>query len=248
MSRERLRAIVNGVLARGGLRLVSAAWGPRGFASAFGRLRRSGFVPRQIVDVGASDGAWTRECRTIFGDARYFLVDPLEENRAALAALAAADPRVRFWIGALGAAPGELELHVHGDQSSFLPSEYDRRGAAPRRVAVRPLDALVAAGEIAPPSLIKADVQGYELDVLRGAAESLASCEVVLLEVSYRRAYAGAPLAHEVVAFMGARGFRIYDVCSYAQRPGDGELFQSDLVFVRDGSVVFAHEGYEPRP
>lgn len=97
---------------------------------------------------------------------------------------------------------------------------------------VRRLNYFLASGEIAPPQLIKADVQGYELEVLRGATEALASADAVLLKVSFRELYEGQPLAHELIAFLGDRGFMIADVCSYSQG-ADGSLEQSDMLFLR---------------
>jgi FkbM family methyltransferase len=238
-----VRRVVNGVLGAAGVRAVSADWGPRGFAAALQRVKRCGVAPGQIVDVGAASGAWTRECLGVFPDARYFLVDPLEENRGALETLAAPRPNVSVWHGALGAREGQVEMHVHGDQSSVLSSEFAGKGDR-RVVPVRTLDSFLGKELRDPPALIKADVQGYELEVLKGAATCLRSAELLLLEVSFRRMYAGCPLAHEVIAFAGERGFRVYDVCSYLQRPRDGELVQADVLLAREGSKLFEFEGY----
>ena len=234
-----IRRSTNALLRPLGLRVVSASWGPRGPLDALRRARAQGVVPRQIVDVGASDGTWTRECLEIFPESQYLLIDPLPANAAALAAMAG--PRVRVWQGALGSAPGTLELHEHGDQSSFLASDsFAARGA--ERVEVRPLDSFLGGELPEPPDLIKADVQGFELEVLRGAKRCLESAHLLLLEVSYRRIYRDLPLAHEVIAFAGGAGFRIYDVCTYSGRPSDGELTQSDILFAREGSPLFANE------
>jgi FkbM family methyltransferase len=243
MTRETLRKAINSLLKPVGIRIVNADWGPRGFASSFDRLRRMGVVPGCIVDIGASDGTWTRECLQIFPTARYLLVDALEENRAALEELCAAHGNLSYWIGALGRSPGRLSFHLHGDQSSFLSSEYAESGGV-RELTVQTLDGLIAEQKLPAPQLIKADVQGYELEVLAGGAEALRAAELVLLEVSYRRAYAGCPLADQVIAELSRSGFRIYDICSYAQRPRDRELFQSDVLFAKATSKVFAHEGY----
>lgn len=231
--REAAKHLVNTLLARSGLRLSSATWGPTGFCKPLSRLANGGWAPRQIVDVGAFKGTWTTECMTVFPEARYFLIDPLPANRAALAELASRHPNVAAWFGAAGAANGELTIHSHADQSSPLVAvEPEWRATESVTVPMRTLDSFVASGEIAPPQLIKADVQGYELEVLRGASETLASADAVLLEVSFRELYEGQPLAHEVIAFLGDRGFLIADVCSYAQG-ADGSLEQSDMLFLK---------------
>jgi FkbM family methyltransferase len=242
--REFAKLLTNDALRLVDARVVSASWGPRGFAAALERAARAGLCLREIVDVGAASGTWTEECLRIAPDAKYFLVDPLEENRAALQRLAASHPNVHPWVGALGAHEEVRPLIVHGDQSSFYSSEYKTVGARTRSVAIRTLDSFLGQ-EILGPTLIKADVQGDELEVLRGAQKCLATTQLVLLEVSFRRIYAGAPLAHEVFAEMGSMGFRILDICTYAQRPRDHELAQSDVLFARADSRLFAYEGYE---
>lgn len=238
-----IRRSANALLRPFGLRLVSAGWGPRGPMDSLRRVRAQGLVPRQIVDVGASDGSWTRECLEVFPESRYLLVDPLAANAPALEELRRRHANVRVWQGALGRAPGTLELLVHGDQSSFLPSDSFSASEA-RRVEVRPLDSFLGTESLEPPDLIKADVQGFELEVLAGATRCLESAELLLLEVSYRRIYRNLPLAHEVIAFASGAGFRIYDICTYSGRPSDGELTQSDVLFAREGSPLFANEAW----
>lgn len=239
--RDSVRQLVNDVLGKAGVRLVNAAWGPRGYVNALQRIKRQGVCPAEIIDVGAAQGEWTRECMTIFPDARYLLVDPLAENLEALSRLAS--PKVKVWHGALGAADGTLSMRVHGDQSSFYASEYAEHGTV-RDIPVRTLDSLLDSEWIGRPGLIKADTQGYELEVLRGATRSMETAELLLLEVFFRRVYAGSPLAHEIVAFVAEYGFRAYDICNYMQRPRDGELTHADILFAREGSKIFEFEGY----
>jgi FkbM family methyltransferase len=241
--RRWLAETTNALLRPLGLRVVNARWGPRGPFDSLRRARDRGVPIRQIVDVGASNGTWTRECLPLFPDAHYLLVEPRPVHASALAALAAEHPNVRVWQGGLGSRPDTLALRVHGDQSSFLASESFPTDTT-QRVEVRTLDSLLGSDLLAPPDLIKADVQGYELEVLRGASACLATAKLLLLEVSYRRMYRDLPLAHEVIAYAGSHGFRICDVCTYAGRPSDGELMQSDLLFAPEGSPLFADESW----
>lgn len=236
------RTAIDAVASLFGVRIVNASWGPRGVFKALSRAKTGGLEPALVLDVGASNGQWTRACRDIFPQARYLLVDPLEANRAALAAMAQSDAHISAWCGAVGAAPGHLEIFEHGDQSSLLKSA-EFPGTA-RSVEVRTVDDLFEWVGSPDRVLLKADVQGYELEVLRGAERCLQSAEALILEVSYRRLYQGSALAHEIIAHVGARGFRIYDVCSYLQRPGDRELVQSDIIFVHQSSMLFEYEGY----
>jgi len=233
--RGALKEFVNTALARCGLRLVNSAWGPIGFQKTLRRLVDAGWQPRQIVDVGAFKGTWTTECMNVCPDAQYLLIDPLPSNRPALRELCSRHPNVSAWFGAAGSENGELAIHSHADQSSPLVAvEKSWRSTESIVVPVRTLDSFLGSGEITPPQFIKADVQGYELEVLRGASEALTSTDAVLLEVSFRELYERQPLAHEVIAYLGTRDFVIADVCTYAQA-ADGSLEQADLLFLRKG-------------
>lgn len=100
------------------------------------------------------------------------------------------------------------------------------------------LDALVKNSIFACPDLIKLDVQGYEIEVLKGGIETLASGTGVLMEVNLIDINKGAPLFHDAVAFMADRGFRVYDICSFGCRPYDRALWQVDVIFVNSSSPL----------
>ncbi|MBM4009929.1 MAG: FkbM family methyltransferase [Planctomycetes bacterium] len=231
----RLRELLNRGFAALGLRCVNASWGPVGFSHSVRKIRRAGWSPRQVVDVGAARGEWTIECRRVFPDAAYLLIEPLPDHAAGLADLARRIPRVRVWSGAVGATDGTVAIRCHGDQSSMLVANDAQFRGSDREVPLRTLDSLVVTGELLRPDLVKLDVQGYELEVLRGAASVLEHAQVLLVELSFRRLYADQPLAHEVIAFLGQRDFRIADICTYSQRARDAALLQSDVLFVKEG-------------
>ncbi|MEI6233920.1 MAG: FkbM family methyltransferase [Planctomycetota bacterium] len=238
-----VRTIVNGVAGTLGVRLVNRNWGPRGPFETLKRARAAGVVVKQAVDVGASTGVWTRDALAIYPDARFFMVDALEHNRPALEKVKRDQPACDYWIGALGATPGRLSFNSTGDQSSFFVSEtFPAKQVV--EVDVRTLDSFLDTKTIALPELIKADIQGFELELLKGSTRCLQHAELVLLEVSLYQIYANAPLAHDVIAWMGNNGFRIYDMCTYALRSRDNELANMDILFAPNSSKLFAYEGW----
>ncbi len=245
-----VRSSLNRLLDPVGVRLVRADWGPRGFGASFARARALGFLPRQIVDAGAARGLWTAECRNTFPEANYFLIDPLPRNRRHLEALSLDHPpggpqKVAYWLGALGAGNGTVEFHEHGDQSSVLGSEYSRGNPACRiKVPVRTLDSLFHDGLFSKPDVLKIGARGYELEVPRGARECLQSCVLVLLECNFQQNYVGACLFHEVVQSMADAGFGVLDLCTYVERPLDGQLGQADVVFAKLDSAFYRQPGW----
>ena len=87
---------------------------------------------------------------------------------------------------------------------------------------------------------IKIDVQGYELEVLRGGKETLTKAQAILIELSLIEINAGAPLLDEALSFMKAAGFVAYDILEIHRRPLDGAMNQIDVLFVREESLLRA--------
>jgi hypothetical protein len=97
------------------------------------------------------------------------------------------------------------------------------------------------------PFLLKLDVQGAELDVLRGAEALLQQADYALLEVSFFEFFAGGPQFADVIAFMQARGFAAYDISGLQYRPLDGALSQADISFVRATGMFRQQHFYATR-
>jgi hypothetical protein len=99
----------------------------------------------------------------------------------------------------------------------------------------RSLDGILATGTHPVANFLKLDVQGYEVEVLKGASRALSQVEAVLMETSLVPINAGCPSFAEVVGFMAAAGFQLFDFCSQVRRT-DGVLWQTDLLFLRRNS------------
>ena len=149
------------------------------------------------------------------------------------------------------------EISLVGDQTRitvpFFELEtgsgvFEEQSSVPRQTrtyAMTTVDFLLANKGWESVDLIKIDVQGYELEVLKGASGTLSNTEAVLLEVSFIPINKGAPLIHEVIAFMQERGFRIYDICSLIRRPLDKALWQADLIFVDQESPLLMRSTFD---
>ncbi len=103
------------------------------------------------------------------------------------------------------------------------------------------IDSLVADGSMPVPELAKLDVQGFELEALRGAESLFGTTEVFILELTLLETInPGWPIVHEVVAFMAERGYYLYDLPGFLRRPLDGALAQIDACFVKVDSFLRA--------
>lgn len=201
----------------------------------------AGVRPRTVVDVGAAYGGWSARCRTVFPDARFILVEPLGEYSQRRESVRGEIPGAVEIEAAATAEPGTIEINVHEDlvgSSLKREQEGETVDGVPREVRAATVDELCDEHGAGGPYLLKVDVQGAELDVLRGAERTLEETEVVLLEVSFFRFFHDGPLFHEVVAEMARLGFVPYDFVGYVYRPLDGALAQLDTVFVREGGPL----------
>lgn len=219
-------------------------------SGALDQLKAQGFAPATIFDVGAAYGDFARQCHAAFPDARLVLVEPLAEYAPSLETTLKSLPRAELVTAAAAAREGELTFNVHGDlvgSSLYLEQEDSAVNGVPRTVAAVTLDGLCARHRLEAPFLIKADVQGAELDVLAGATGTLAAAEYVVLEVSFFEFFRGGPLFHDVVAFMRSRGFVAYDIFGFQYRPLDGALSQADVAFVREQGAFRRHHFYATR-
>jgi FkbM family methyltransferase len=196
-----------------------------------------GFIPRTIVDVGAFEGNWSKMAKRIWPSGRLFMIEPNFEKKEWLLKIAN-DLDAGLFCELLGAEDGqEVQFHVMESGSSIMAE----RSEVPRTVEsrrLRTLDSLLK--DVEPPALLKIDAQGYELQILKGASRILPDFEAVLLEVATIEINKGAPLLHEVVAYMKAHGFVAYDILEIHRRPLDKALNQVDIVFVSERSRLIA--------
>jgi FkbM family methyltransferase len=212
----------------------------RGFPSiegTLGSMKARGFDPRFAIDVGAYDGRWSQYFRREFPACRILMVEAMERKAERLREVSAqSGGSIDFRIAILGARHGQSVRWVEMDSGS---SALEEHSGYPREVTTRTLTTLdQLLGSDAPPvDFVKLDVQGYELEVLRGATRAMGQAQAVYLEVSLVPINDGCPLLHEVVSFMDAAGFRLLDFCSQTRRK-DGVLWQTDLMFVRTGSPL----------
>ena len=212
----------------------------QGFPSVEGALlslQARGFAPRFAVDVGAYHGEWTLMWKRIFPDCAVRMVEAQPGKEPRLRdVVERLGPSVDYRIALLGPESGRAVTFVEMESGSSVLEE---RSAYERHETTRRTEALddLLADETRAVDFLKLDVQGYELEVLRGATVRLAQAKAVILETSLVPINRGCPLLAEVVSFMDGHGFRIADFCSQIRRK-DGVLWQTDLLFLRAGSEL----------
>ena len=210
-----------------------------------------------VIDVGANSGQFGLEIRAAGYVGRILSIEPMDEAYRILSALATRDRNWTTIQCALGESGGESMLHIAGNSasSSFLDMLPVHEQAAPgtayvrdERVTVRRLESVLAE-HVSSGSrpYLKVDVQGYELEVLRGAGPWLEALAAIQLELSLVPLYAGAPMADEVNAFVSGSGYRLAGVEPGFADPVTGRLLQMDGIYVRS-DILAQLPGGIPHP
>ncbi len=209
-------------------------------------LQRQGVLESRGVDLvldgGANRGQYAGRLRGYGYAGRIISLEPSAEAFARLQAASAGDSAWEAVRCALGRAPGEATLRVTANSVSSslqiaLPEMKAVAGSeevARESVAITtPATLLEEHGAGARAPMLKLDVQGSELAALEGAGDSLERLAVLEVELALTPLYAGQPAAHELMAWLAARGFRPVGVGPNTIDPRSGDLLELDALFAR---------------
>jgi FkbM family methyltransferase len=201
----------------------------------FARLSDLGFKPECVVDVGGSNGAWSTTIVDVFPEARFEMFEPLAGRRPeydrVLEWALRTYPNLRMHPVALGEVNGMAEFwnEKHGVGSSLLA---DTRPANEKIIVpVRRLDDFLAERNIPQPQVVKLDVQGAELMVMRGGRATVEKADLIHLEAWLVRGYGDStPLLHEIIDFLRPLGHALVELGDFWRKPSQ-ELVTVDAFF-----------------
>jgi FkbM family methyltransferase len=202
------------------------------YAFSMHLLQNRGFVANTLIDIGAAEGAFFlyRGHSNLFPAARHFFIDAMQENEASYRKLA---PKfgTGYEITALSSMEGEVMLRVDPDfyNTHIEHLQPETPYAATRRVPVTTLDRVVERHALQPPFVLKLDVQGGELDVLRGGLRTLDEAVVVTTEINI---FAERDSLVDLLGFMQGIGWALYDITDLTYFPSDATFYQCYATFI----------------
>lgn len=201
-------------------------------------LKAKGFTPLCVIDIGAYEGEWTIDFLEVFPNAKVLMLEAQPAKNDKLKAIVARFTNTQFHIAILSANDNEQVLFNENETASHIAMHHTQQGMNHPSTFryTHTVDTLLTNLKIRLPDFLKLDVQGHELEVLKGANNALSHAEIVLLEVTILDLGDETPLALEVFNYMDKNNFQIYDITQFMRRPFDKALYQMDILFIKKNS------------
>ncbi len=202
-------------------------------------LRREGYAPRTMLDVGAHLGEFTQAFQEVFPGCLPTLVEPNPHCRDKLLRL----PFERRLVAASDVAgKGELFLSKTSPQSTGSSLYRENTEAFDDETVIRHvvdkarIDDLFVGRQF---DFVKIDTRGSEVDVLVGGEAVLSKADYIQIEMSLVDSNAGGARAEDVFAKMAQMGFKCADVLEFSRLPQshDNALSKIDVLFERADRV-----------
>lgn len=167
------------------------------------------FRPNVIYDIGCSILPWTNGVKKIWPTAEIILFDAVEEFEFLYQGY-------KYNIGVLGDEDNKY-IDFYKSVENYSGNSYYREKDHPEiyndntkfRRKMSTVDTIVSEKKFPLPDLVKLDVQGCELDILKGMRNTLVNCEHLIVELQHVEYNIGAPLNTESVPFIESLGFKL---------------------------------------
>jgi FkbM family methyltransferase len=218
------------------------------FAHALQRLHRHDLAIRSIVNIGAGSGQDSAVVQSMWPEARTLLVEMDAAFEPGYRELQRELPNLSWDICAAGPEDGIGRMQK-SDLGGGVGGALDLEGASDigADVQIKRIDTLVREHALEPPYFLRFDTHGFELDILKGATETLRQTALIMMECyNFKLAFTGDRnlTFDEMSLHMKSLGFRCVDMCDPLYRPGDRALWQMHLFFIRADHPLWSNASY----
>jgi len=174
-------------------------------------LANNNIKPNVIYDIGSAVKHWTNVARQIWPTAQYYLFEGTrameclyENENYNIDVLSNEEKIVDFYEHPYN--PGGNSLYKENVEYCIITNEIYTPAYTFKRHTKR-LDRVVAERMFPTPDFMKIDVQGAELEILRGAGDLLKTLDHLIVEISKVEYNLGSPKPETVIAGLEELGF-----------------------------------------
>ena len=196
-----------------------------------------------VVDGGAYIGSFSKSLQTYRADAIFHLFEPTPSSFSNL--IKSFRSRANFFLvpSALGASRHVSLLNINRSPltNSLKQSKKEFCGSSPElyftkhvlKVDVIALDDYFRENQLAFPDIIKLDLQGGELEALKGAVNCVHHASIALCEVQFISHYEGSATFDQLHSFFVNAGFQLFGLYDCSRDRASGRLLYCDVLYVK---------------
>jgi FkbM family methyltransferase len=185
-----------------------------------------GSIFNKVLDIGAYEGEFYLMFKEFFPKADILMIEANEEKESKLksigpykiALLGSEDNKEVDYYKCKDGVPTGNGIYKENTQFKF-ESEKKKSITLPTLL-----------GSDNGYDLIKMDVQGSELDIIKGALPIIKKTDSLLLELQTLEYNKGAPMASDVISYLQSIGFDMVDILNLMY--SENHLIQVDVLFI----------------
>jgi len=177
---------------------------------------------KTIFDVGANMGQFSIAAGHLYPQADIFSFEPDPDTFSIFKKNIKRCKNINAYNYAFGNEDGTIGFNKNSyhHSSSFLNlhkenTDFPGGNITTIKVNIFRLDTKVVDFAIQKPALLKLDVQGFELQVLKGGVSSLSQFKYILLEASLDTLYENQPDFSQINNFLEINGFLLYKMMDF---------------------------------
>ena len=177
-------------------------------------LHKISYTPSVIYDIGAAALHWTKEAKKVWPNAKYYAFEAVLEVDEFYK-----QSNIEYALGVFSDVDNK-EVTFYEDPVCLGGNSYYRENvkyspaaekiycdASGKKRKTRSIDSIVSERGFLLPDFVKIDVQGAELDILKGADYALSKCKYLIVELQDIQFNLGAPLADVTIEYLKNKGW-----------------------------------------
>ena len=186
-------------------------------------LRRTGFNPRVIYDVGAYNTSFANVVKEVFPDTRIILFDACKDNCEKMVGY-------EYYNCCLGDSSNEVDFYEVDDKvkSYYKPTTH---GSTPSdritKSTIQKLDEVALKYGLPFPDLVRIDCCGSERDIINGGINTLFTTKYLIVNMQNEELFTGAPLAVTTGPMIKSLGYVLKDVLDLYNTPLVDYVFEN---------------------
>lgn len=204
----------------------------------------SHFGITKILDVGANTGQYAQELRKIKFEGEIISFEPISsvfeiikdnlknDSKATVKNFALGDKNETKTINiAKNLASSSFFTRTKYFEEIATQTEYVSEEKVEIKVLDSIFDSICKANDVV---FLKLDTQGYEKNILSGAAESLKKVKGIQIELALKPTYNEQPSFKEIFKIIEDAGFTLYSIEEGFEDENSGRLLEVDAIFFRE--------------